>query len=124
MHLVTVGPDNAQMVIAPLCMSFVHSVLSALGATYCSYVRVHLGDAYVKSVYSKTCIKRLLKMKTKIGFQDRLSLNAGQKDCRMLQESILQYFRPSLSYHTCMSVRYVFCLFVSDRFRQVLLYFI
>ena len=28
----------------------------------------------------------------KIGFQDRLSLNAGQKYCRMLQESILQYF--------------------------------
>ena len=25
-------------------------------------------------------------MKTKIGFQDRLSLNAGQKYCRMLQE--------------------------------------
>ena len=26
-----------------------------------------------------------LKKKTKIGFQDRLSLNAGQKYCRMLQ---------------------------------------
>ena len=39
------------------------------------------------------------KGRPKIGFQDRLSLNAGQKYCRMLQESILQYFRPSLSYH-------------------------
>ena len=29
--------------------------------------------------------KRPLKKKTKIGFQDRLSLNAGQKYCRMLQ---------------------------------------
>ena len=48
--------------------------------------------------YSKTCLKRPLKKKTKIGFQDRLSLNAGQKYCRMLQESILQYFRPSFSY--------------------------
>ena len=28
----------------------------------------------------------------KIGFQDRLSPNAGQKYCRMLQESIMQYF--------------------------------
>ena len=28
----------------------------------------------------------------KFGFQDRLSLNAGLKYCRMLQESILQYF--------------------------------
>ena len=29
--------------------------------------------------YSKTCLKRPLKKKTKIGFQDRLSLNAGQR---------------------------------------------
>ena len=32
--------------------------------------------------YSKTGLKRPLKKKTKIGFQDRLSLNAGQKYCR------------------------------------------
>ena len=35
--------------------------------------------------YSKICFKRPLKKKAKIGFQDRLSLNAGQKYCRMLQ---------------------------------------
>ena len=35
--------------------------------------------------YSTTCLKRPLKKKTKIGFQDRISLNAGQKYCRMLQ---------------------------------------
>ena len=35
--------------------------------------------------YSKTCRKRPLIKKTKIGFQDQLSLNAGQKYCRMLQ---------------------------------------
>ena len=46
----------------------------------------------------------------KIGFQDRLSLNAGQKYCRMLQESILQYFRPSLSYH--LSLIPLLCLFL------------
>ena len=28
-------------------------------------------------MYSKTCLKRPRKKKTKIGFQDRLSLNAG-----------------------------------------------
>ena len=39
--------------------------------------------------YSKTCLKRPLKKKTKIGFQDRLSLNAGQKYCRMLQHSAI-----------------------------------
>ena len=36
-------------------------------------------------IYSKTCLKRLLKERPKIGFQDRLSLNAGQKYCRMHQ---------------------------------------
>ena len=34
--------------------------------------------------------------------------------------SILQYFRPSLSYH--LSLISLFCLFLSDRLRQVLLY--
>ena len=68
------------------------------------------------AIYSKTClkVKRPLSKRSHIGFQDQLSLNAGQKYCRMLQRehsailstlvklcskgSILQYFRPSLSY--------------------------
>ena len=70
--------------------------------------------------YSKTCLKRPLKTKSKFGFQYRLSLNAGQKYCRMLQESILHYFRPSLSYH--LSLRNLFCLFLSGCLRRVLLY--
>ena len=36
-------------------------------------------------VYSKTCLKRPLKRRQKKGFQDQLSLHAGQKNCRMLQ---------------------------------------
>ena len=36
-------------------------------------------------LYSKTCLKRPLSKRPKIGFQDQLSLNAGQKYCRMLQ---------------------------------------
>ena len=40
----------------------------------------------------------------------------------MLQESILQYFQPSLSYH--LSSRPLFCLFLSGRLRQVLMYLI
>ena len=36
-------------------------------------------------MYSKTCLKRPLKKKTKIVFCDQLSNNAGQKYCRMLQ---------------------------------------
>ena len=51
------------------------------------------------------------KRRPEIDFQDQLSLNAGQKYCRMLQESILQYFQPSLSYH--LPLRSLFCLFLS-----------
>ena len=36
-------------------------------------------------MYSKTCLKGPLKNAKKIGLQDRLLLNAGQKYCRMLQ---------------------------------------
>ena len=36
-------------------------------------------------MYSKTCLKWSLKKKTKIDLPDRVSLNAGQKHCRMLQ---------------------------------------
>ena len=35
--------------------------------------------------YSKTCVKLPLLKRSKIGFQVQLSLNAGQKYCRMLQ---------------------------------------
>ena len=34
---------------------------------------------------SRTCLKRPLKKKTKIGFKDQILFNAGQKYCRMLQ---------------------------------------
>ena len=35
--------------------------------------------------YSKTCVKWPLSKRRKIGFQDQLLLNVGQKHCRMLQ---------------------------------------
>ena len=36
-------------------------------------------------IYSKTGVKQPLSKRQKIGFQDELSLNAGQKYCRMFQ---------------------------------------
>ena len=39
-----------------------------------------------KHMRIKTCVKRPLSKRPKIGFQDQLSLNAGQKYCGMLQE--------------------------------------
>ena len=43
-------------------------------------------DSHSKSLhyYSKTCVKPPLYNRPKIGFQYQLSLNAGQKYCRML----------------------------------------
>ena len=38
-----------------------------------------------KGTCSKTCVKHPISKRLKIGFQDQLSLNAGQKYCRMLQ---------------------------------------
>ena len=73
----------------------------------------------VSKIYSKTGLKQPLKKKTEIDFQDGLLLNAGQKYCRMLQGNILQYFRPSLSYH--LSVRSLFCLFLIGHLKQTLL---
>ena len=69
-----------------------------------------------------TCVKRQLSKRPKIGFQDQFSLNAGQKYCRIHQGSILQYFRPSLSYHFVITIFVFFLLFLSGRFTQVLLY--
>ena len=45
-------------------------------------LRVNLN---VPTNYSKTCVKQPLSKRLKIGFQDQLLLNAGQKYCRMLQ---------------------------------------
>ena len=78
------------------------------------------GNIKVTKLISFLCffvLKPPLKKKTKIGFQGPLWLNAGQKYCRILQESILQYFRPSFNYH--LSLRLLFCLFLSGRIRQV-----
>ena len=70
--------------------------------------------------YSKTCVNMPLSKRPKIGFQDQLSLNAGQKYCRMLQgehSAILSSFIRQLF------VIKIFVLsFLSGRFTQVLLY--
>ena len=49
----------------------------------CHYILQQL--IHLLFLYSKTCLKRTLSKRPKIGFQDQLSLNAGQKYCRMLQ---------------------------------------
>ena len=57
------------------------------------------------------CVKRPLSRRLKIGFQDQLSLNAGQKFCRILKRE-----------HSAIQ-RSLICLFLSGCFIQDLLYF-
>ena len=70
--------------------------------------------------YSETCVKRPLSKRPKIGFQDELLLNAGQKYCRILQgehPAILSTF-----IKLPFVVKPLFCLFLSGSFTQVLPY--
>ena len=47
-------------------------------------------------IYSKTCVKRPLSNRPKIGFQDQLWLNAGQKYFRMLSAILLTFIKLSI----------------------------
>ena len=58
-----------------------------------------LQGGWVKSYNCKACLKRSLKRKTKHLFSRPIIASCRLKYCKMLLESILQYFRPSLSYH-------------------------
>ena len=72
---------------------------------------------FVPRLYSKTCAKWQLSKRPKIGFQDQLSLNAGQKYCRLPQSAML------LTFIKLPFVIKIFVLsFLSGRFTQVLLY--
>ena len=75
----------------------------------------------MKCLYSKTCVKQPLSKRPKNWFfQDQIKLNAGQKYCRKLHGEHSAILLPSVRYH--LSLRSLFCLFLSDRFTQVLLY--
>ena len=62
------------------------------------------------SMYSKTCVKQQLSKIPNIGFQDLLSLNAGQKYCRMLQRE------HSAILLTCIKLPFVIMTFVLSVF--------
>ena len=72
--------------------------------------------------YSRTCVKRLLSKRPKLAFKTNYCLMQVKSISEWFKASILQSFRPSLSYH--LSLRPLFCLFLSGRFTQGLLYYI
>ena len=59
------------------------------------------------------------KRRSKLVFKTDYRLMQVRSIAECSNGSILQYFRPSLSYH--LSLRSLFCLFLSGRLRQVLL---
>ena len=71
------------------------------------------------TTYSKTCVKRPPSKKHKLIFATNYRLMQVINIAECSKGSILQYFQPSLSYH--LSLRSLFCLFLSGRFVQVLL---
>ena len=68
------------------------------------------------AVYSKTYLERHSNKPINTDYP----LMKVKRIAECSKGSILQYFRPSLSYH--LSVLSLFCLFMSGRLRQVLLY--
>ena len=81
--------------------------------------------AYVKIEmlrYSKTCLKDRSQKAKKMVFKTNYRLMQVKSIAECSKGSILQYFRPSLSYH--LSLRSSLCLFLSGHLRQVLLFII
>ena len=77
------------------------------------YITFHLNT-------EKNCHKRPLKKDQKWAFKTNYRLMQVKSIAGCSKGSILQYFRPSLSYH--FSLRSLFCLFLHGRFRLVLQY--
>ena len=67
---------------------------------------------------SKTCVKQPLSKRQKNGFQDLLSLNAGQKYCRMLQ---WEHSAILLTFIKLLVVIKTYVLSIFGHFTQVLL---
>ena len=71
-------------------------------------------------IYSKTCLKWPLKKNTKLVFNNNYRFMQVKSIAECSKGSILHYFWPSLIYH--LSLRPLFCLFLSGCLRKVLLY--
>ena len=72
-----------------------------------------------RSEYSEACVKRPLSKRPKMVLKTNCRLMQVKSIAECSKGSILQYFRPSLSYQ--LLLRSLFCLFLSARFTQVLL---
>ena len=79
------------------------------------WIRGHMNMEFW--VYIKTCLQQPLSKRPQIGFQDQLSLNAGQKYCRMLEGEHSAILLTFIKLPFVIKI----CVFLSGRLRQVLL---
>ena len=107
-----ISAEGKVSVYGQTCTSNHYRCVGEFICSCCSYHHRHC-----KYEYSKTRVKRPLSKRPQIGFQDQLM----QVKCiaEYSNGNILQYFRPSLSYH--LSLRSFFSLFLRGRFAQVLM---
>ena len=75
------------VVVTAVCSKAVISVAAAVSSLFVVVYIICVGCAFghKSMIYNITCVKRPHSKRQKIGFQYQLSLNAGQKYCRMFQ---------------------------------------
>ena len=95
---------------------------SCINLDLSTFIRGHMLWVPCVNNLSKTCVKRLLSKRQKIGFQYQLSLNAGQKYCRMLQWDHSAILSTFIKLHALFVIKIFDLSFLSGRFSQVLLY--
>ena len=104
------------------CVSSFAVVIGALSFKIWSHIFFHVSWGWIWTcMYNKIRLKQPLNKNTKIWSVFKTDYNLmqvkGIAECS--KGSILQCFQPSLSYH--LSLRPLFCLFLNDCLRQVLL---
>ena len=91
-----VHPHNLISIIIICCKNLILSNEAMSESDTRPSIKTDKPLALVYYISSNITVKPVLsghsKKRIKIDLQDQLSLNAGQKYCRVLEESILQYF--------------------------------
>ena len=108
------GHGQPRIIIWKVCMFYFPN------STYQDPRSLNFGSGEDHNTLKPACVKRPLSNRPKDGFKTDYRLMQVKSIAECSKGSILQYFRPSLSYY--LSLRSLFCLFLSGRFSQVLLY--
>ena len=94
--------------------------MTNLGTDFLTILYFYKSLKTLRTIYSKTCLKGSLSKRPKLVFKTKYRLMQVESIAECSKGSILQYFRPSLSCH--LSLRSLFCLFLSGHFTLILLH--